>query len=62
MDSRCAARIFGRPLADMQPADANCARGYLADLDCWCDDCREYRLGQATHAFDVAATRLAYDG
>jgi hypothetical protein len=61
MMAKCTVQIFGRPLADMQPADANCARGHLADLD-WCDDCRAYRLRQATHAFDAAAAWLAYDG
>lgn len=56
--SSCKLTLFGRPLADMKQADANHARGWLADLD-WCDDCTAFLTRQSLRAFDAGASRIA---
>lgn len=51
---RCTVTVFGRQLADLPQADADCLRGFLYDLD-WCEDCRAYRKRQAAIWLDVFA-------
>jgi hypothetical protein len=40
----CKVTVFGKPLATMTKADADCMRSFLADKrDCQCDDCVAFR-------------------
>jgi len=49
--ARCSVTVFGRPIADMTPSNANYFRAIVVH-ECWCEDCREWRKGVVAAHFD----------
>lgn len=58
MAKECTVTIFGRPIAKMEPRDADYFRSIVVH-DCWCADCKAHRLRTAAHHLDVGARIMA---